>query len=89
MLLLTLNMFHSFFQFSIVDFEQVNVSWKEYLKLLKFEYSLSYDKIEFSVIPPQAKKIYTSVTSYIPKNNGSVGRQNIFIHLFIYLFIFY
>ena len=26
-LLLTLNMFHSFFSVSVADFEQVNVSW--------------------------------------------------------------
>ena len=34
-------------------------------------------------------KKYSSVTSYMPKNNGSVGRQNfyLFIYLFIYLFL--
>ena len=32
-LLLTLNIFQTFFYVSIVDFEQVNVSWEVYLKL--------------------------------------------------------
>ena len=43
-LLLTLNIFHtSFYSFSIVDFEQVNVSWDERKLAFKLSQNLFFD----------------------------------------------
>ena len=46
-LLLTLNIFHAFFSVSVVDFEQVNVSWAVFTQIFSIYTTLSIDVIAF------------------------------------------
>ena len=48
-LLVTLNIFHSFFSVSIVDFEEVNISWVSSVKDHRDWLNITFDKFTVAV----------------------------------------
>ena len=43
--LLTVNIFHTFFSVSIVDFEQVNVSWADFISDAKQVLTITFSEV--------------------------------------------